>query len=107
MLLCCPAHIQYALTFVSILLFLNRMLKELARAFQKLDSPMPKELFTRRLTLHSTAKHRALAAPTGITTDSYHFLETDTTFSRNRHYQHFLTQHAQMGCYTPFPLFFM
>ena len=74
-----PVHLQYVLTFVSFLLFLNRMLKELARPFQKFDSPMPKELLTRRLTLHSNAKHWALPAPTGITTDSHHFLEIDTT----------------------------
>lgn len=79
--MCCPVHIQYVLTFVSFLLFLNRMLKELARTFQKFDSPMPKKLFTRRLTLHSNAKHRALPAPTGIAADSYDFLEIDTSIS--------------------------
>lgn len=40
---------------------------------------MPKELFPRRLMLHSSAKHWARPAPTGITTDSYYLLEIDTT----------------------------
>lgn len=67
------------------------MPEELARPFQKFDSPMPKEMVTRRLTPHSNPKHRALPASTGTTADSYRFLETDTTG------WHFLTRDAQTG----------
>lgn len=57
---------QDILTSVSSVLFLNRMLKDLAKPFQKFEPPTPKELLARILMLCSNAKHWTQVEPATI-----------------------------------------